>query len=254
MRPARAADRARGRRRARTGAGRSRSSPGSRVSFLVSILFATWILDKLGLPKDLLRNISIALLFLIAAIADRPAGRRAGSSGRCRGSRAARPATSAAASCSAARSGSSSSRAAGRRSRTSRVSAASGDFGLKTILVAVAYTLGFSVVLLAIALGGRRVEPRGCAPASSASASPSASLIAAVGVRARLQPRHEARRPGFRTGRRLPPGPHRGERLGPEGVRARRRTSPSGRRPRAAVGRRSPTTAARPTSPGSTAG
>src|SRR5438477_1780499 len=34
--------------------------------FVVSILFATWILHKLGLPEDLLRNISIALLFLVA--------------------------------------------------------------------------------------------------------------------------------------------------------------------------------------------
>ena len=40
---------------------------GLAVCFLVSILFATWILDKLGLPEDLLRNISIALLFVIAA-------------------------------------------------------------------------------------------------------------------------------------------------------------------------------------------
>src|SRR6186997_2508318 len=37
------------------------------VTFLVSILFATWILDQVGLPDDLLRNISIALLFVIAA-------------------------------------------------------------------------------------------------------------------------------------------------------------------------------------------
>src|SRR5437763_5645960 len=40
---------------------------GLAVCFLVSILFAVWILDQLGLPQDLLRNISIALLFLIAA-------------------------------------------------------------------------------------------------------------------------------------------------------------------------------------------
>ena len=37
------------------------------VCFLVSILFATWILDQLGLPQDLLRDISIGLLFLVAA-------------------------------------------------------------------------------------------------------------------------------------------------------------------------------------------
>src|SRR3954471_15463060 len=36
-------------------------------TFLVSLLALTWIIDRLGLPKDLLRNISIALLFLAAA-------------------------------------------------------------------------------------------------------------------------------------------------------------------------------------------
>ena len=61
---------------------------GLAVSFFVSILFAAWMLDKLGLPKDLLRNISIGLLFLIAAILIVPAGGRPGSSGRSRGSRA----------------------------------------------------------------------------------------------------------------------------------------------------------------------
>src|SRR5919201_2787972 len=38
------------------------------TTFVVSLLFVTWILDKLGLPKDLLRNISIGLLFLIAIV------------------------------------------------------------------------------------------------------------------------------------------------------------------------------------------
>ena len=90
---------------------------GLAVSFFVSALFATWILDKLGLPKDLLRNISIGLLFLIAAILIVPQV-GTGSSGRSRGSRAGPRATSAAASSSAARSGSSSSRAPARRSPT----------------------------------------------------------------------------------------------------------------------------------------
>jgi cytochrome c biogenesis protein CcdA len=34
------------------------------ASFVVFTLFATWVLDKLGLPQDLLRNIAIALLFV----------------------------------------------------------------------------------------------------------------------------------------------------------------------------------------------
>jgi cytochrome c biogenesis protein CcdA/thiol-disulfide isomerase/thioredoxin len=37
------------------------------TSFVVFTLFATWLLNKLGLPDDLLRNIAIALLFVVAA-------------------------------------------------------------------------------------------------------------------------------------------------------------------------------------------
>ena len=66
VRPARAPDRAR-RRRRREQAPPVRDHRRARGCFLVSILFATWVLDKLGLPKDLLRNISIGLLFLLAA-------------------------------------------------------------------------------------------------------------------------------------------------------------------------------------------
>ncbi len=34
------------------------------VSFSVFTLFAAWLLDKLGLPQDFLRNLAIALLFV----------------------------------------------------------------------------------------------------------------------------------------------------------------------------------------------
>src|SRR5216110_1170211 len=37
------------------------------LSFTVFTLFAAWLLDKLGLPQDLLRNLAIALLFVVAA-------------------------------------------------------------------------------------------------------------------------------------------------------------------------------------------
>ena len=54
------------------GIGENRRRPyaiiaGLATCFLVSVLFAAWVLDKLGLPQDLLRNISIGLLFLLAA-------------------------------------------------------------------------------------------------------------------------------------------------------------------------------------------
>jgi cytochrome c biogenesis protein CcdA/thiol-disulfide isomerase/thioredoxin len=146
------------------GAGENRRRPfaiiaGLALTFFVSILFATWILDKLGLPEDLLRNISIGLLFLIAVIlivprvgewierplsrlSRRPAGDLGGGFVLgcalgfvfvpCAGVALAYVTTS----------------------------AASGDFGLKTFLVAIAYIVGFSAVLLAIALGGQAVSRR----------------------------------------------------------------------------------------------
>ena len=36
------------------------------VSFTVFTLFAAWLLDLVGLPDDLLRNLAIALLFLVS--------------------------------------------------------------------------------------------------------------------------------------------------------------------------------------------
>ncbi len=132
---------------------------GLATCFLLSVLFASWLLDALGLPADLLRNISIGLLFLLAAtllfpqvgvLVERPltrlSRRPSGDLGGgfllgcalglvfvpCGG-----PAIGFVTSAAAAR-----------------------DFGPKTIGVAVAYTLGVSVVLLAIALGGQRVARR----------------------------------------------------------------------------------------------
>jgi cytochrome c biogenesis protein CcdA/thiol-disulfide isomerase/thioredoxin len=132
---------------------------GLATCFLLSILFAAWLLDALGLPQDLLRNISIGLLFLLAAtllspqvgvLVERPltrlSRRPSGDLGGgfllgcalglvfvpCGG-----PAIGFVASAAAAR-----------------------DFGPKTIGVAVSYTLGLSLVLLAIAIGGQRVSTR----------------------------------------------------------------------------------------------
>src|SRR5205085_5282834 len=112
------------------------------------------ILDKLGLPKYLLRKISIGLLFLIASVlavpqvgewieqpltrlSRRPSGDLGGGFllGCALGFVFVPCAGVALAYVSA--------------------SAATGEFGLKALLVAFGYTLGFSIVLLAIALGGR---------------------------------------------------------------------------------------------------
>src|SRR5262249_4960940 len=129
---------------------------GLASSFFLSILFASWLLDALGLPDDLLRKISIGLLFLLAAtllfpavgewverplsrLSRRPSGDLGGGFllgcalglvfVPCGG-----PAIGFVTSAAATR-----------------------DFGAKTIGVALAYTVGLCVVLLAIALGGQRV-------------------------------------------------------------------------------------------------
>jgi cytochrome c biogenesis protein CcdA len=146
------------------GVGETRRRPyaiiaGLALSFLVSILFATWILDRLGLPKDLLRNISIALLFVIAIVlivprvgewierpltrlSRRPAGDLGG--GFVLGCALGFVFVP----------------CAGVALAYVTASAASGDFGLKAVLVAAAYTLGFSVILLAVAIGGRAAGRR----------------------------------------------------------------------------------------------
>jgi cytochrome c biogenesis protein CcdA/thiol-disulfide isomerase/thioredoxin len=132
---------------------------GLATCFFVSILFATWLLDALGLPKDLLRNISIALLFLFAAtlifpqvgvwierplarFSRRPSGDLGG--GFLLGCAlgfvfvpCAGPALAFVTS-----------------------SAAAHSFGPKTIGVALAYTLGASLVMLGVVIGGQRLATR----------------------------------------------------------------------------------------------
>src|SRR5262245_61110836 len=132
---------------------------GLAVSFFLSILFATWVLDKLGLPKDLLRNISIALLFLIAVVLvvpqvgawiERPLARlsRRPSGDFGGGFLLGCALGFVFVPC------------AGVALAYVTASAASGEFGFKAFLVAAAYTAGFSVILLAIALGGRAAGQR----------------------------------------------------------------------------------------------
>ena len=65
VRPPRAADPARG---GASGRKPLRIIAGLVASFSVFTLFATWILDKLGLPQDMLRNLAIAFLFVLAAM------------------------------------------------------------------------------------------------------------------------------------------------------------------------------------------
>jgi cytochrome c biogenesis protein CcdA/thiol-disulfide isomerase/thioredoxin len=125
------------------------------VAFTASLLLVTWLLRKLGLPGDLLRNVAIALLFVSAVmlivprfavlierplsrLSRRPAGDLGGGfvlglslglvfvpcGGVIQGYIAAQ-------------------------------AASVGDIGLKQVAITIAYALGAAVPMLAIAYGGR---------------------------------------------------------------------------------------------------
>jgi cytochrome c biogenesis protein CcdA/thiol-disulfide isomerase/thioredoxin len=130
---------------------------GLMTTFVVSILFATYALRKLGLPQDLLRDLAIALLFLIAAtlvfpqiglFVERvlaPLGRR----------RARRIDSGFLLGCAL---GLAFVPCGGPVLAYVSAQAASLDLGFRTVALAVSYALGAGVVLLAIAVGGQRVS------------------------------------------------------------------------------------------------
>ena len=131
---------------------------GMLTTFVLSILFATWILRKLGLPEDLLRNISIALLFVVAAsllvpqfglyleralsrFSRRPGGGSDLGGGFVLGGALGLVFVP----------------CAGPILAYVTAQAASVEFGFKPIALAVSYGIGVAVVMLAIALGGQRI-------------------------------------------------------------------------------------------------
>jgi len=125
-------------------------------TFVVSILFAAYVLDRLGLPQDLLRNISIALLFVIAATLlvpqfgqwiERALARFSRRSGKhvdsgfllgCALGFAFVP-------------------CGGPILAYVSAQSASVHFGFRPIALAFAYALGAGVVLFGIAVGGQRI-------------------------------------------------------------------------------------------------
>ena len=134
------------------------------VSFVAFTLLAAWLLDLLGLPRDLLRNLAIALLFVVAAtllvprfgaLLERPLAaltrRRFGDSGGgfvlgislglvfvpCAGPVLA----------------------------YITVAAASREVDARAVLLTTVYALGAAVPMLAVALGGQRAARRFRAPA-----------------------------------------------------------------------------------------
>ena len=127
------------------------------ASFVVFTLFATWLLNQLGLPDDLLRNIAIALLFLVAAtllvprlglLIEKPFARltrfRAGGGGFLLGASLGLVFVP----------------CAGPVLATISVVAATNNVGLRAILLTIAYALGAALPMLLIALGGQRIGKR----------------------------------------------------------------------------------------------
>jgi cytochrome c biogenesis protein CcdA/thiol-disulfide isomerase/thioredoxin len=129
---------------------------GLLTTFVVSILFAAAALRRLGLPEDLLRDVAIVLLFVIAATlvfpqiglyVERllaPLGRR-------------RPRHIDSGFLLGAALGFAFVPCGGPVLAYVSAQAASEDLGLRTLALALSYAAGASVVLLAIAIGGQRV-------------------------------------------------------------------------------------------------
>jgi cytochrome c biogenesis protein CcdA/thiol-disulfide isomerase/thioredoxin len=130
------------------------------ASFATFTLIATWLLDKLGLPDDLLRNISIGLLFLLAAIlvfpqlgvlVERPLARfsrRKPGNDLGGGFLLGVSLGLVFVPC------------AGPVLSAITANAARLSFGWKTVLVTVAYALGAAIPMLAVAAFGQRVSGR----------------------------------------------------------------------------------------------
>jgi len=130
------------------------------ASFSVFTLFATWILDKLGLPQDTLRNLAIVFLFVLAAIllvpqaaliVERPLAvfsrfrpRGADGGGFLFGATLGLVFVP----------------CAGPVLATVTVVAANNNVGLRAILLTLAYALGAAVPMIAIAFGGREAAAR----------------------------------------------------------------------------------------------
>jgi cytochrome c biogenesis protein CcdA/thiol-disulfide isomerase/thioredoxin len=130
------------------------------ASFATFTLIATWLLDKLGLPADFLRNLSIALLFLLAAtlifpqvavLVERPLARfsRLAPGGDLGGGFLL-----------GASLGLVFVPCAGPVLSAITANAARYSFGWKTVVIAVVYALGAAVPMLAVAIFGQRLTGR----------------------------------------------------------------------------------------------
>jgi cytochrome c biogenesis protein CcdA/thiol-disulfide isomerase/thioredoxin len=125
------------------------------TSFSVFTLFATWILDQLGLPQDFLRNLAIAMLFLLATMLLVPRAAVLVERPLAVFSRFRPKGAEAGGFLFGATLGLVFVPCAGPVLATVTVVAANEDVGLRAILLTLFYALGAAIPMLAIAYGGR---------------------------------------------------------------------------------------------------
>jgi cytochrome c biogenesis protein CcdA/thiol-disulfide isomerase/thioredoxin len=129
------------------------------VSFSVFTLFATWLLDKLGLPQDFLRNLAIALLFVMAAVLLLPRAALWLERSLAFFSRL-RPANAGGGFFLGVTLGLVFVPCAGPFLAAITTAAARESFGGRTIAATLAYAVGAAIPMLAIAYGGRGASTR----------------------------------------------------------------------------------------------
>src|SRR5882672_3099973 len=129
------------------------------VSFSVFTLFASWLLRQLGLPQDLLRNLAIALLFVMAVVLLLPRAALLLERSLSFFSRL-RPANAGGGFFLGATLGLVFVPCAGPFLAAITTAAARENFGGRTIAATFAYAAGAAIPMLAIARGGREMAGR----------------------------------------------------------------------------------------------
>lgn len=129
------------------------------LSFSVFTLFASWLLRQLGLPQDFLRNLAIALLFLMAAVLLLPRAALWLEHGLAFFSRL-RPANVGGGFFLGVTLGLVFVPCAGPFLAAITTAAARENFGGRTIVATLAYAIGAAVPMLVIARGGREAGAR----------------------------------------------------------------------------------------------
>ncbi len=129
------------------------------VSFSVFTLFASWLLRQLGLPQDLLRNLAIALLFVMAGVLLVPQAALLLERSLSFFSRL-RPAKAGGGFFLGATLGLVFVPCAGPFLAAITTAAARENFGGRTIAATLAYAVGAAIPMLAIARGGREMGAR----------------------------------------------------------------------------------------------